>query len=460
MFRRVAIIGGGAAGAALLNELVDQSLERRLPGPVLHLDWFTGGHHRLARGVAYGTMSPRHLLDVRAASMSMFAGKPHGFLEFAQARDPTVGGADFLPRRLYGDYLEAEAGQTLQRALRHGIDLRLMELPVDALVPESDGVTVVCGEDSSRVEAAVLALGAVPPQPLAGVSARALDSGRYMTDPWRALAGASDDPAPCEVALIGTGPTAVDAVLELSVRWPNARFTALSPHGRLPEAHLPRTSVPPDDAGQLVEAMHVDPSVRHWLRLLREAIDDIAEWRVVIDSLRMHTPGLWMRLPEAERARFLRHARWAWERARHRMPPQVAERMQELERSGRLQRRRGRVRAVDRSGERLELRLSGTHGGPATLVADQVIQAIGQDTDVRRTPHRLLSQLLTNRHIEPDPLGLGIKATPDGQLCHDGKPWPRLFGIGSLLRGTLWECNAMPEIRQHARALATRLLVE
>ena len=94
MYRRVAIIGGGAAAAALLSEL----LERQLPQP-LHLDWYTGGVNA-PRGVAYGTRSDRHLLNVRAASMSMFAARPHGFLDFAQRGDGTIAGTDFLPRRL------------------------------------------------------------------------------------------------------------------------------------------------------------------------------------------------------------------------------------------------------------------------------------------------------------------------------------------------------------------------
>ena len=102
MFRRVAIIGGGAAGATLLSEL----LERPTAQP-LHLDWYTGGGTP-GRGVAYGTRSLRHLLNVRAASMGMFASRPGGFLEYAQKRDPSIRGTDFLPRCWYGDYLEAE----------------------------------------------------------------------------------------------------------------------------------------------------------------------------------------------------------------------------------------------------------------------------------------------------------------------------------------------------------------
>jgi uncharacterized NAD(P)/FAD-binding protein YdhS len=41
---------------------------------------------------------------------------------------------------------------------------------------------------------------------------------------------------------------------------------------------------------------------------------------------------------------------------------------------------------------------------------------------------------------------------------HADGPWSRLFALGALLRGTLWESTAMPEIRQHARQLADRLL--
>ena len=80
------------------------------------------------------------------------------------------------------------------------------------------------------------------------------------------------------------------------------------------------------------------------------------------------------------------------------------------------------------------------------------------DTDVRRSEHRLISQLLTNAHIAADPFGLGVQANPDGQLQHGDAYWPNLFAIGSLLRGTLWESTAMPEIRQQARHLADQLL--
>jgi uncharacterized NAD(P)/FAD-binding protein YdhS len=452
MFRRVAIIGGGAAAASVLSEL----LERESPQP-LQLDWFTG-LGQPARGVAYATPSERHLLNVRAASMGMFAGRPHGFLEFMQREDPAVSGTDFLPRRRYGDYLEAEVARALQQGKTRGHHVNVVPFQVDALVPERDGVTVIHGERSHRADAAVLALGALPPQPLNGVSAAALESGRYVVDPWPWLARL-DAVAPARsVAVVGLGLTAVDVLLELSARWPDAGFVAISRHGLLPEPHLAHAGTPAGDSAELVDAMRDGPEIRRWMRLLREAVAPPGiEWRTVVDSLRPHLPGLWGELPPEQRARFMRHARWAWERVRHRMPLQVHEAIHALERQGRLQRRRGRLQAAEAAGAGVQLQLR--HAGRSDVLhADLAIQTTGLATDVRRSQHRLVRQLLTNAHVASDPLGLGMVASPDGRLHHEGQPWPHLFAIGSLLRGALWESTAMPEIRQQARHLADQIL--
>lgn len=456
MFRRVAIIGGGAAAASLLSELL-----LRQPPSSLHLDWYTGGDTP-ARGVAYSTPSTHHLLNVRAASMGLFDAKPRGFLDFAQRGDPTIAGTDFLPRRIYGDYLEAEVAHALELARANGHDVRIVPRQVDALVPEHDGITVIHGEENLRVDAAVLAIGALPARPLAGVDDEVLASGRYVTDPWHWLAASASEPAPREVLLIGLGLTAADVLLELAARWPQTRFTAISRHGHWPEAHLPIVATPDGDGTELVEAMHDDPDIRHWLRLLREAVAPARDWRPIIDSLRPHIPGLWGGLSGEQRARFLRHARWAWERVRHRVAPASATALAALEQQGRLQRQRGRMQSTHRIDGRVQLTLAATSVQPTrTLATDLVIQTIGMDNDVRRTTHPLVRQLVTNRHVTPDPLGLGWQSSQDGHLRRPtGEEWPHLFAIGSLLRGTLWESTAMPEIRQQARNIATQLLAD
>lgn len=456
MFHKVAIIGGGAAAATLVSEL----LERRTPRP-LHLDWYAGGPEA-GRGVAYGTPSERHLLNVRAASMGMFVSKPGGFLEYAQALDPAVKGSDFLPRRLYGDFLRTRVDEAVKNAASFGHHVNVHPFVAESVVPSAEGVSIGHGEETAQVDAAVLAIGSLPPRPLAGVEDAAIASGHYVTDPWPFLAQAEPDDRPLRVLVIGLGLTAVDVLLELSQRWPKAHFTALSRHGKLPEPHLAAASAPSGDGAELIEAMQDDPNVRVWLHRLREATEHADDWRTIIDGIRPHTQALWRELPAGERSRFLRHARWAWERARHRMPPQVASAIQALEAEGRFERGRGRMRKVrlTTSGA-LDVVHKMPGGGDATDTYDVVIQTVGLNTDTLRTEHPLIRQMVIDNLVTPDPQGLGLLAVPDGHLLDsNGKARPNLFAIGSLLRGAVWESTAIPEIRKQAQTVANMLLAE
>ncbi|MGP1667601.1 MAG: FAD/NAD(P)-binding protein, partial [Rhodanobacter sp.] len=304
-------------------------------------------------------------------------------------------------------------------------------------------------------------IGMLPARPLAGIEQSLRDSGHYITDPWPWLA-ANTTPAPREAVLIGLGLTAADMALELAERWPHTRFTAVSRHGHWPEAHLPTVAVPDGDGADLAEAMHNHPSVRYWLRLLRETTATTRDWRPVIDSLRPRTPDLWRELDVEQRQRFLRHARWAWERVRHRMAPATASKLNAWEQQGRLRRWRGRIHGATLVDDRVQLNLAAHSGQPARqLDTDLVIQTTGIEHDVSRTHHPLVRQLVTNQHVLPDPLGLGWQSSDHGHLLQsDGAQWPHLFAIGSLLRGTLWESTAMPEIRQQARRIAAQLLAD
>jgi uncharacterized NAD(P)/FAD-binding protein YdhS len=454
MFRRIAIIGGGAAATAMLSELIEYQ-----PAQPLHLDWYTGGIGSV-RGVAYSTRADQHLLNVRAASMGMFGGRSRGFLDFLQRDDPAVAGTDFLPRHRYGDYLEAEVTRVLALGKARGHDVNIIPVAVDSVVPERGAVTVLHGEESREVDAAVMAIGSMPPRPLPGVSAEALDSRRYVIDPWHLLAHVGDHHlSPKRVLVIGTGLTAIDVLLSLSRQWPQAQFTTVSRHGQLPEAHLRAAAMPSNDGTDLIEAMQDVPDIRRWMQLLRDAIAQGGEWRAIIDGLRPFTAMLWAELPPDQRSRFVRHARWAWDRARHRMPPEATETIAALVQGGHLERQRGRLQSVALIDSGLQV--TTRHAGNFRVqMADLVIQASGMNINVMNADHRLINQLLANAHVTPDPLGLGLCGSVDGHLQHDGKHWPHFFAIGSLLRGTLWESTAMPEIRQQARNISRQLLID
>lgn len=446
----IAIIGGGAAGAAVFGELLGRGRARTVhwvvdtPSPGL--------------GVAYATTDDRHLLNVRAAGMGLFAEHTDAFLRHAADGTRAVKGTDFLPRRLFGEFIEAQLRRRMEAACQRGQRFVVHHVAARR-IDARDGGYAIGLVDGRRIEvdAAVMALGALSPRPLASVTAQALASGAYELDPWKL---ATHRVPPRRVVVIGTGLTAVDTLLSASMRWPQAELLAVSRHGRLPFVHTELPTAPyPFQAG-LNESLLESGSLPTMLQAVRAAMAGAhdTDWRSVIDGMRPVNAALWQSLDARGRRQFLRHLRWLWESARHRMAPASAAALQQLFDEGRLQVRAARVTGVDGNGP-LQLALRDRRRQTVdTLQADLVIQATGLDTAVAYSGHPLLSQMLADGLACADPLQLGVAARPDGNLVGaDGTPRPGLYALGSLLRGNLWECTALPEIRVAAHHLADRL---
>jgi uncharacterized NAD(P)/FAD-binding protein YdhS len=447
----VAVIGGGAAGAAAFGELL-----ARFDGGTVH--WIVG-QHAPGRGVAYGTGDDQHLLNVRASAMGVFQEHAEDFIQHASRQLGQVKGTDFLPRRMFGDFIQAQVGSRIDAARRAGRSFRIHPESAREVVSRGqDGYAVRVGADRwLEVGDVVLAVGALAQRPLRTVSTTALASGAYELDPWRLD---RHPQAPRRVLVIGTGLTAVDTLLSAAARWPHAELVAVSRHGLLPFNHSALPLAPYARQDALNRALLASDGPADMFRLVRRAMSDAsdAEWRSIIDGMRPINALLWQQLTHARRRQFLRHARWVWEAARHRMAPATGEAIYQLQEEGRLQVFAARVLDVDGTAPlQVTLRERSTQLVSA-LEADLVIQATGLDTAVAYGAHDLLSQLLRDDLAVADPLHLGVLAKPDGQLTDaDGRPVSGLYAIGSLLRGNLWECTAMPEIRVAAHRLAVRL---
>ena len=447
----IAVVGGGAAGAAVFGELL-----RRVDGATVH--WVVG-ESAPGRGVAYATTDERHLLNVRAAGMGVFAEQDEDFVQHASRHLGEVSGTDFLPRQLFGDFVQAQIRARIEVARQAGRDFAIHTESALAVTRQATGgYSVQLGPGRHlHVSRVILAIGALTQRPLRTVSQKALDSGAYELDPWRLADHAK---APRRLLVIGTGLTAVDTLLSASTRWPNAQLVAVSRHGQLPFTHSaqPLTTYP--HQADLNRAMLASPGLAAKLRLVREALNDIPppDWRSVIDGMRPINATLWQGFSHEQRRQFLRHVRWIWEASRHRTAPASSEAVQQLREAGRLQVYAARVLKVDGSVPLQVTIRDRANQLVSTIESDRVIQATGLDTAVAYAEHGLLSQLLRDELAVADPLQLGLLAQADGQLLNaHGEPQSGLYALGSLLRGNLWECTAMPEIRAAAHQLAARL---
>src|SRR5262249_981952 len=91
----VVVVGGGASGTLLAAELRRRGVSVAVVEP----------RPRPGVGVAYGTDSPVHLLNVRAGGMSARSDDPGHFLRWLAARDPRADENTFAQRREYRNYL-------------------------------------------------------------------------------------------------------------------------------------------------------------------------------------------------------------------------------------------------------------------------------------------------------------------------------------------------------------------
>jgi uncharacterized NAD(P)/FAD-binding protein YdhS len=176
----------------------------------------------------------------------------------------------------------------------------------------------------------------------------------------------------------------------------------------------------------------------------------------VIDGLRPITQDLWQGLSPEDKRRFVRLAQSAWNMHRHRMPRESAEGIRELIAEQRLVIVSGRVTRLRRCSEtRAAVTVALGRGGEMVLPVARMICCTGADTGFGRRRSPLVDGLLREGLVRPDALDMGLDARPDGTLWRaDGRSSHGLFGLGPMVRGTLWECTAIPDIREQAKALA------
>jgi uncharacterized NAD(P)/FAD-binding protein YdhS len=434
----VVIIGGGFSGALFAVNLL------RHGGPRAIL---IERRSQVARGVAYSAPDPALLLNVRASNMSALPDRPNDFVEWLGRRGILAEG--FVPRATYGEYL-AELLEETWSADRSRLEL----ISGDAIAADEDGdegmrVRLADGRSFSG-DAVVLASGNLPPTTPPGLDPDRLPASIYVGNPW-GEALASGLKAADTVLILGTGLTMIDAVLLLEERGFRGRIVALSRHGLLPRHHAGGMASP-----GLSERPPVDPSR---LLVAVRARAEAVGWRAAVDELRPYTRSLWLAASIEGRSRFLRHLRPWWDVHRHRIAPQVAERIAALRSEGRLRIVTGRTLGFAAEGDRVRMSWR-PRGGERSedLLADRIVNCTGPQVDLDRSSEPLLQSLRSGGLIVPDPMRLGMATDAVSRaIDSDGNASDKLYALGPLTKGTFWEIVAVPDIREQAWTLARRL---
>lgn len=453
--RTIVIVGAGFSGTAVATQLLRLDHAQPLRIVLVERAQTTGG-------VAYAMRGKSFLLNVPAGRMSLNSHDPLQFLAYAQRSVPQATAEDFLPRALYGQYLEASLRNASQAAPSH---VRLQRVHGEVIAIEKPHRTTslrvhLHTEGTITAHAVVLAPGNPGPAALPGGAG--LPRSHYVADPWQSPPEFRTGES---VLVVGTGLTMADIVLA-GEQAAEGRLTihALSRHGLLPACQTQFHQSHDECHGRaLIRGTSI--SVRALVREVRALAEHIelrgGDWREAIGAVRGVAAQLWQRMATRERQRFLRHVRAYWEVHRHRLPQATWSTLHELRRSARLQVHAGRLLNLEQAGRKVRAtwRPRGMSAA-TTLLVDRVVNCTGPQYDARHSRERVLRSLIAEGLAVPDALGLGIATDACGALVDaSGATAGNLYYIGPMLRPRFWETTAVQELRAHAEALARQIAV-
>lgn len=448
------VVGGGFTGAAVAIACL-----RRIEQPFRLV--VVEPAPTLGRGVAYGAHHPLHLLNVRTRDLSVRANQPGDFLNWAfRQLDQGENHAGlheglahtFLPRQLFGEYVRQRLFEAVE--VRPDVAFRRINGVAASITPKGGGFRLhVSGAEPLRADIVLLATayglrgstitGALPP---------------FQAIPSETLARAKS------IAVIGSGLTMVDVLLNARRDGFQGKVTVISPRGQLPRSHAAKGVVPQQVA--LPRSKRLSALTAGVALACAAAEAHGTPWQAIVNGLRSSWQDIWQGLPLEEQSRFLRHVRPLWDAHRHRLPIEVHARLMTEFREGSAVLLRGRVIAVEggEAGFTLTVKRPGSDR-PERLEADLAFDCTGHRPDLGSP---LIEGLIRQGLAKADPHRLGLAVERNGQvLGKSGAITPGLFALGPLCQGSLWEITAVPEIvaqcdaaAQGIAALALRALPE
>ena len=449
----IVIVGAGFSGTVLAVKLLKQHhatatevllVER---GPVM------------GRGIAYAKSRFPFQLNVPAGRLSTDAKDPLQFLRFAQLHLPEAGAEDFLPRSLYGDYLQEQLNQAESEPMPGVRFERIWDEVID--IQRAAGSALLLHfrrREPLQANIVVLASGN-PPASWLPWTESIQHHPAVRENPWDLPANVRSGQS---VLIVGNGLTMADVALAMSADPERVPFMhTISRRGLLPQPQTEFGSISLDAVTDRImscaqSAVELTSAVR---RLTRHVQSRGGDWREAITFMRTLAPRIWAELPDRERARFLRHVQPHWDVHRHRLPPQIAEHIGGLRQSGKLLVNAGRVTSAVAQGERLRVTWKPRgNSSLQSLAVDYLVNASGPDYALERSREPLIHSLRMQGLIAADALRLGIRTGRHG-ACVDsfGQPSSRLFYLGPMLRADHWEATAATELRDHAQSLAQHL---
>ncbi len=493
--KKIGVIGGGASAVCLIDALAQSGLEH---GSITIFE----PSEQLWRGRPYQPDMAAVRVNIAPEGMTVRFGDKNHFLRWLAAREETTEPAEpavdyvdplcgikFVPRAMYGEYLEDSARDALATLAGCGWRVQIIRERVQSAAPEGEGLVLIT--DHSRqfpVDQAALCTGrGVPPDTysLAGTPG-------FVADPYPlagtlAHIGSADD-----IAVLGSGLTGVDTVLALAAHGHQGRIHLLSRTGVLPTVRQRRMRYKlrhftpesfrdaaqrgiPIGLGQLIKTMHAEfdaagedlatitaelAALEHEepVARLRRHLSDVDSpsytLRILQSVVPTTGPEVWTSLPEADKAHLMNRYYRALMSICCPMTAAAAATMVGLIDRGQLTITAG-MRDVEAAPD----------GGftfttdEQTLHADIVVNAVNPTARTTSSlAGSLIESLVAHGLAQWHPRGGVHVDRATSRFLINGRPDPRLYALGDPAGGSLFFTFGMPSLVDRARDIVEDLL--
>lgn len=396
------------------------------------------------RGVAYSTGDKSHLLNVPATGMSAFSEDPTDFVRWLKKAGKWEDDRLFYPRAFFGDYICEILSRTSVKKVQDEV-VGLQSSPCNKILVQTSGGLEILADD------VVLAMGNYFSRQYSGAIEKDVCS--FYQKFWEVSNLPVLSPE-ANVAILGSGLSAVDALISLKSLGLKSKVFLFSRHGFFSNSHSP---------GERKERFNISLSNSSPLELLRvfQSYRKFAkksgfDWRHLIDSIRPVANTIWGSWTSRQKTQFRRYLRRYWEVHRHRLPPEMDTFLKDLLRKNEIQ-----VIAVKKLSLRSEQRgivvqyqERGT-GCEKVMNLDFVFDCTGFEKDLSKVQDSLLESLRKNFAVRFHESNEGLLFDGEGRVAT--RNGCNIYCVGSLRRGQLFETSAVPELRDQVKRLAIEI---
>ncbi len=459
--KRIGIIGAGFSGTMTAVNLIENSNE------IIEILLFEK-ENPIGKGIAYSPYSKKQLLNVPTSKMSAFKELPDHFFNWVKSfeeyknLDESILAGAFLPRHLYGQYLEFVWNESLSNAKAKSIKVRILRSNIIDLERKGAEIELI-GEKNDRflVDYCVLATGNIVPrnQPIENMDF--YSNSNYFQNPWK-IESVENLNKNENVLIIGNGLTMVDTVLALQERNFKGIIYSISPNGY----HILSHRHAPIKYTKLVDELPEEIDLKTIRNLIVKHVRAVRKLGVsaepVIDSLRPFSQNIWRNFSINDKREFLRKYRHAWGVARHRIPIHMNDFLLKLMFSIKLKVFAGKIKSLNEVNGIIEVSFVEKNSKTEEKIfVSRVINCTGPESNIKLSESQLLKKCLEKGIISQDEFYLGFNADPTNfQLIGgNGEVQNNIFTLGTNLKGIFWESTAVNELRSQAENLANYIVL-